>query len=124
MLSAVWTATIIPDKSILEDLIKVLDNNYVKEYKAAPNELIPRRSVFLYAAEAIYKITDGKIGSNLVGTNEENLYKEKDSLIKQWRNIYDETLKQDYEPSELILPSTPVEPNESVEKTPDDKIEP
>ena len=116
-----------PDPSLLPFLMQyALNNDYVKTYRYGPeDEHFFYNSVFAAAAYAISEITNGKIGSrNYSYYSKEIPEEEKQALIEQWRNIYDEILKQNYEPSKLILPSTPIEPNKPENKTPDDKIVP
>jgi hypothetical protein len=96
---AVEAAYTILDKSLLPLLIDyALDSDYIESYGRSLNsKTIPEESNFLTAAKTIYKITNGKIGHNLSGTTRKDLNNQKDNLIKQWRKIYDETLKKDYE---------------------------
>ena len=115
------------DPNLLPYLMKyAFDNDYVKTYRyGTENEQFYYVSVFSSAAYTISEITGGKIGTQKYRYFREEIPEEEmRALIEQWRKIYDETLKQDYEPSKLILPSTPTEPNKPVNKTSDDKIVP
>ena len=109
LLAAVNIACRIPDPSLLTFLMEyALGNDYKYISGTIQDGNIEYLSVFGSTARAIYEITDGKIGSlNYSSTREEITEDEKQSMIKQWRQIYDETLKQDYEPDTLILPETP-----------------
>jgi hypothetical protein len=92
--SAVCEAYKIPDESLLPSLLgHALDNDYVVRY-APWGKDVPEVSVFLKTSQALYEITNGRIGHNLIEISVEDLYKQKDSLIKQWREIYEKSLKQ------------------------------
>ncbi len=95
-----------PDPSLLPLFMKyVLENNYGKEYRysvgqrgAGERIYVNYQSVFGIAAQAIYAITNGKIGSqNYTNIQQEIPEKERKDLIEKWRKIYDESLKKDYE---------------------------
>ncbi len=99
-----------PDPSLLPLLMKYgLENNYGKEYRysvgqrgAGERIYVSYQSVFGIAAQAIYAITNGKIGSqNYTNIQQEIPEKERKDLIEKWRKIYDESLKKDYEPNLL-----------------------
>ena len=125
--SALQLAVGNPDPNLLPYLMKyAFDNDYVKTYRyGTENEQFYYVSVFSSAAYAISEITEGKIGTQKYRYFREAITEDqKQAMIQQWLKIYEETLKQDYEPSKLILPSTPVEPNKPVNKSPNDKIVP
>jgi hypothetical protein len=98
--AAVRIAAANPDPSLLPSLMKYgFDTDYVKIYKYSDEVYdVDYTSVFGYVAKAIYEITNGKIGSiQYFSTNKEIPEEEKQSQIKQWRQIYEESLKQEYE---------------------------
>jgi hypothetical protein len=100
LLAAVRITAANPDSSLLPSLMKyALENDYVKEFKyGTEKNQVEYLSVFGYASGAIYRITNGKIGSlNYSSTRKEIPEAEKKDLIEKWRKIYDETLKKDYE---------------------------
>ena len=98
--AAVRIAAVNPDPSLLPSLIKYgFDTDYVKISKYGDGKYdVEYSSVFGWASEAVYKITNGKIGDlQYFYTFEEIPEEEKKSQIEKWRKIYDETLKKDYE---------------------------
>ena len=89
-----------PDPNLLPLLMKYgLDNDYGKNFRyGSEGNYVIYHSVFGWASEAINKITNGKIGtSKYSSVRKEIPEEEKHALIEQWRKIYDETLKKDYE---------------------------
>ena len=127
VLCAAQLAEINPDPKLLPFLMKYgLGNDFGKDYRYGEADYSVRyHSVFGWTSEAISNITNGKIGNTKYSSvRKEVPEEERQTMIDQWRKIYDETLKQNYEPSKLILPRTPVEPNKPVNNTPDDKIVP
>ena len=98
LLTAVWMAREIPDKSLLPILMDyTIDSNYVKIKKSGTDEHIEYDSVFIATAEAIYRITNKTIGTNNYSSIKIVPDEERSNMIKKWRKIYDETLKKDYE---------------------------
>ncbi len=127
VLCAAQLAEINPYPKLLPFLMKYgLGNDFGKDYRYGEADYSVRyHSVFGWTSEAISNITNGKIGNTKYSSvRKEVPEEERQALIKQWRKIYEETLKQDFEPSKLVLPSTPAEPNKPVNKTPDNKIVP
>lgn len=108
VLLATQLAYYMPDPSLLPLLMKYgLENNFGRDYKysvgqngfgAGERNYVSYHSVFGFTAAAIYKITDGKIGSqSYINIKQEIPETERKDLIEKWRKIYDETLKKDYE---------------------------
>jgi hypothetical protein len=101
-----------PDPSLLPLLMKYgLESNFGRDYKYSTGQngfgvgernYTSYHSVFGFTTAAIYKITDGKIGSqSYINIKQEIPETERKDLTEKWRKIYDETLKQDYEPNLL-----------------------
>jgi hypothetical protein len=95
-----------PDPSLLPLLMKYgLENNFGRDYKYSVGQrgvgeriYVNYYSVFGLAAQAIYTITNGKIGAqNYISIKQEIPETERKDLTEKWRKIYDETLKNDYE---------------------------
>ena len=103
-----------PDSSFLPLLMKyTLENDYVKSFNVgSESNNLYYVSVFGTSSRAIYKMTRGEIGSiQYITTRKEVPEEEKKTQIEKWRKIYEETLKQGYEPSSLVLSDNPPEPN-------------
>jgi hypothetical protein len=97
-----------PDSSLMPLLMKYgLDNNFGRDYKYSVGQngvgvgeknYVSYFSVFGFSAEAIYRITNGKIGGqSYTSIKKEIPETERKDMIEKWRKIYDETLKKDYE---------------------------
>ena len=77
-----------------------LESDYGRDYRyGSGRSYVSYYSVFGFTADAIHRITDGRIGSRnySTGIKQETPEKERRELTEQWRMTYNETLKQDYE---------------------------
>ncbi len=98
LLTAVWVASNIPDRTLLPILMDyALESDYVRTKKYPSEDMVIYLSVFNATAEAIYRITNKTIGTNNYSSLKIVPDEERSNMIKKWRKIYDETLKKDYE---------------------------
>ncbi len=98
LMTAAQAAKTIPEPIIIDSLLKhAVESDYSEPYLEGPSGGVATRyynSVFEEAAETLYIISDGKIGSDNIPKYRLIFGDEKQALIQQWRQTWQEEINK------------------------------
>jgi hypothetical protein len=87
-----------PDPALLPVLLDyAIESDYIASSKISEHSMHEPIifSVFITTSQALYKISGKKIGKDLFSSSQSQDKDKKEELIKQWRDIYEKSIKPD-----------------------------